>query len=369
MDFDAAILKNEEKIPFALRSLYARCGYAQFKMSKFEEYELYLNNKDFLISSDIITFTDTNGRLMALKPDVTLSIVRSSRPAPGQVQKVYYDENVYRISKSSRSFREIRQVGLECIGAVDDYCIGEVLGLACRSLRLISPVSRLNLSHLGIVGGMLDALGLPGSARGRALKCIGEKNLHELEALCRDNGAGEEEIARAKRLLLCGGAPEEALPALRELGCDAEAVSQLETLTALLRADGAEGQICIDFSVLGDMNYYNGIAFQGYVPGVPASVISGGQYDKLLARMGKRGGAIGFACYLDQLERLHADERRPDVDTVLLYGADEDPLRVAEAVRRLQEEGCSVSAQKTLPEKRSWRQALVLTESGVEPLA
>ena len=133
MDFDTAILKNEERITFALRSLYARFGYVQYKMSKFEEYELYMNNKDFLISSDIISFTDTNGRLMALKPDVTLSIVRASRPGPGLVQKVYYDENVYRISKSSRSFREIRQVGLECIGDVDDYCIGEVLTLACGS--------------------------------------------------------------------------------------------------------------------------------------------------------------------------------------------------------------------------------------------
>ena len=139
MDFDTAILKNEERITFALRSLYARFGYVQYKMSKFEEYELYMNNKDFLISSDIISFTDTNGRLMALKPDVTLSIVRASRPGPGLVQKVYYDENVYRISKSSRSFREIRQVGLECIGDVDDYCIGEVLTLACESLRMIWP--------------------------------------------------------------------------------------------------------------------------------------------------------------------------------------------------------------------------------------
>ena len=369
MDFDAAILKNEEKITFALRSLYARCGYAQFKMSKFEEYELYLNNKEFLISSDIITFTDTNGRLMALKPDVTLSIVRASRPGPGETQKVYYDENVYRISKSSRSFREIRQVGLECIGAVDDYCIGEVLGLACRSLRLISPVSRLNLSHLGIVGDMLDALGLTGGARARALKCIGEKNLHELEALCRETGAGEEAVSRMKRLLLCSGAPAETLPALRELGCRAETVSQLETLTALLTADGAADQICIDFSVLGDMNYYNGIAFQGYVPGVPASVISGGQYDKLLGRMGKKGGAIGFACYLDQLERLDPGERRADVDTVLLYDEGADPLHVAEAVRKLQAEGRSVSAQKALPERCTYRRALVLTESGVKPLA
>jgi ATP phosphoribosyltransferase regulatory subunit len=52
------------------------------------------------------------------------------------------------------------------------------------------------------------------------------------------------------------------------------------------------------------MRYYNGIVFQGYVPGVPSCVLSGGSYDRLLKRMGKKGRGIGFACYLDKLERL-----------------------------------------------------------------
>ena len=56
MNFDEGILKNEEKISFAPRALYQRHGYAQYRMSRFEEYELYVNNKDFLISSDVITF-------------------------------------------------------------------------------------------------------------------------------------------------------------------------------------------------------------------------------------------------------------------------------------------------------------------------
>ena len=94
MTIDTAILTNEEKISFALRSLYDRRGYAPYRMSKFEEYELYMKNKDFLRSPQVITFTDTNGKLMALKPDVTLSIVRAWRPVPGAVQKLYYDENV-----------------------------------------------------------------------------------------------------------------------------------------------------------------------------------------------------------------------------------------------------------------------------------
>ena len=104
-------MKYEERIVFALRELYRRFGYIQYKMRKFEEYDLYARNKDFLISDNIITFTDVSGKLMALKPDVTLSIVRSGRDGDG-VQKVYYNENVYRVSAAAQGFREIMQSGI-----------------------------------------------------------------------------------------------------------------------------------------------------------------------------------------------------------------------------------------------------------------
>ena len=300
MTIDSDILKNEEKISFALRSLYHRKGYAPYRMGKFEDYELYVKNKDFLPTSELISFTDTNGRLKALKPDVTLSIVRSARPEAGKVQKLYYDENVYRVSESSRCFKEIRQAGLECIGDVNADLIAEVLDLARESLRLISDGSVLSVSHLGIVGGVLDALGLEPDARRQALGFIAGKNLHELGALLRENGAEKEEAERLLTLTACSGTPSEVFGRLRALACPQQALAELERLLAKLGEDGLR----LDFSILGDMRYYNGIAFQGYVPGVPSGVLSGGQYDRLLHRMGKTGGAIGFACYLDKLERL-----------------------------------------------------------------
>ena len=79
MKIENKLLKSDEKVVLELRSLYEKYGYAQYKMSKFEEYDLYVRNKDFLVSDNIITFTDTNGKLMALKPDVTLSIIKSSK--------------------------------------------------------------------------------------------------------------------------------------------------------------------------------------------------------------------------------------------------------------------------------------------------
>ena len=100
-------LRREEQAVFALRGLYETYGYAPYKMSKFEEYDLYVRNKEFLISDGVITFTDTDGKLMALKPDVTLSIIKNSRDEAGCVQKVYYNENVYRVSEDAHCFKEI----------------------------------------------------------------------------------------------------------------------------------------------------------------------------------------------------------------------------------------------------------------------
>lgn len=118
MNIDSNSLKYDERAIFVLRSLYSKYGYSYYKMSKFEEYDLYVRNKDFLVSDSVITFTDTNGRLMALKPDVTLSIIRHIKDEPGVVQKLFYNENVYRVSQKTRTFKEIMQVGLECVGAM-----------------------------------------------------------------------------------------------------------------------------------------------------------------------------------------------------------------------------------------------------------
>ncbi|MDR0489775.1 MAG: ATP phosphoribosyltransferase regulatory subunit, partial [Oscillospiraceae bacterium] len=74
--FSVDILRYDEQAIMSLRSLYRQFGYTQYRMSRFEEYGLYAKNKAFLASGDIITFTGAGGKLMALRPDVTLSIVK-----------------------------------------------------------------------------------------------------------------------------------------------------------------------------------------------------------------------------------------------------------------------------------------------------
>ncbi len=306
MNINDSILTNEEKIIFTLRALYDRCGYSLYKMSKFEPYDLYVRNKDFLISDQVITFTDVNGKLMALKPDVTLSIIKNSKDAPGEVQKLYYNENVYRVAGAGRNYREIMQVGLECIGDIDNACVSQVVSLALQSLRAISAKSVLDLSHPGIVSAVVEGLDEP--VKAALLKCVGEKNRHELALLCQQNGVDAPTAALLEELIGCYGAPQEVMARLRQLPLPVAGVAAVEELKQLLVALGSVENLRIDLSTVSNTKYYNGITFKGFIDGVPESVLSGGRYDRLLRRMGKNSGAIGFAVYLDALERFVIEE-------------------------------------------------------------
>ncbi|MBO5327160.1 MAG: ATP phosphoribosyltransferase regulatory subunit [Clostridia bacterium] len=370
MSIEESVLKNDERILFRLRALYRAHGYTQYKMSKFEEYDLYARNKDFLVSDNVITFTDTNGKLMALKPDVTLSIIKNSKDGAG-VRKVYYSENVYRVSGTSRAYREIMQTGLECVGEIDDYAITEVLMLAASSLARISPDYVLDISHLDIVSAVIDDLNVDGEARKALLAAVGEKNLHEIAELAQKAGAPAEKTEVLRRLVMLQGAPSTVIPTLQKLlqGKRAlDAVNRLSRIVTALCKSGCGEKLRIDFSVINDMSYYNGIVFKGFVNGVPTGVLSGGQYDRLMRKMGKKSDAIGFAVYLDQLERLYEDGAKFDVDAVLLYDKDTDLDTLMQTVEGLTATGESVTAQRAIPEKMRYKRLLRLTESGVKVL-
>lgn len=349
-------LKYDEQAVFLLRSLYSKYGYKQYKMRKFEENDLYVRNKDFLISDSVITFTDTNGKLMALKPDVTLSIVKNTKDSDGSVQKVYYDENVYRVSKGTHSYKEIKQAGLECIGDVDTYCVCEVLSLAVKSLMTISESCVVDVSDLAILFALYDYIGLSYETRKRMTSLISDKNTHEMKRLCEDMSVSEESTALLEELISYNGTPDEILPRLKamaeRIGAQAE-FSEFESVVSSLDEE-LQSKLRIDFSVVSDINYYNGIVFKGFIDKIPDSVLSGGRYDSLMQSMSRKSKAIGFAVYIDMLERFNIKEREFDYAAVLLYSENDSISTVKNAAQRLiNEYGCVFTAKK-LPEKATY---------------
>ena len=304
MNISELSLSLNERVIFSLRELYRNAGYLQYKMSKFEEYDLYARNKDFLISDSVITFTDTNGKLMALKPDVTLSIIKHIKEQEG-VQKLFYNENVYRISKDNDSFKEIMQVGLECVGNIEDSNISEVITLAAKSLKSISESCVLDVSHLGLLSSVIEGLDISKRETDELIKCVNEKNIAGLKNLNLPDSAYKAISALASA---CGKADEviENLKSKLSGLCDTTPLDELYNVISDIKDKSVLDIIRVDFSVVSDINYYNGIVFKGFIDGVPSAVLSGGQYDKLMKKMKRKSGAIGFAVYLDMLD-LAAD--------------------------------------------------------------
>ena len=307
MEFSLANLQPKERASFALRALYEAAGCRKYHMGRFEEYGLYQANRSFLSSEQVITFTDLDGRLLALKPDVTLSIAKTAQPAPGETLRYYYHENVYRPSAESHTFKEISQMGLEMLGAVGEAQVQQAVCLAARSLDALGADWVLEVSHMGYLFGLFDALGVPDAARAKLLEKLREKNAHELRA-----AAGAAGLADAAAdilcsvLSLCGSYADTLAKAAALCRNDAmrAAVAELEALAVPLEKAG--GVIRLDMTLAGEMEYYNGLVFQGYLKTLPRPLLKGGRYDLLMQKFTPGAGAIGFAVYLDELDRLSA---------------------------------------------------------------
>lgn len=335
-----------------LGKLYESAGYRKFKMRKFEEYSLYLENKSFLGSESVITFNDPSGKLMALKPDVTLSIVKNARADSKSSEKVYYRENVYRLDRGSREFWEIDQMGLEFIGEIDFVQTAEILLLALRSLSAIDSSFVFALSHMGFIEGVLDAIAPSDEeARERILSCVRSKNAHDLNGVCKEFGLDGEKIEALKRVV---SAPIDfcaALAAAESAVWNEEtesAVNELKRIYGALSETPYKDKIRLDFSILNDIDYYNGAIFQGYAASCSKIVLSGGRYDRLLEKFEKRVGAMGFAIYLNEIE-ARAARGDFDADVLILY-KDGNSLLALKRAETLRESGVSVLIAKERPE-------------------
>ena len=356
MQLKSEYMRTEEKVIFALRELYTKYGYAQFKMSKFEEYDLYVKNKDFLVSDGVITFNDTNGKLLALKPDVTLSIIKNSSDCETGVQKLYYNENVYRVSKNTHSFKEIMQTGLECIGNIDTYNVCEVLLLAANSLNAISSDYILDISHMGLISSVLD--GIKDDTKNLILKYISEKNTHDIVSLCEKEGIDSKVIID---LININGTAKEITQMLTSVNfpeISKDALSEIKDIAGVLESLPEGNNIRFDFSIINDMNYYSGIVFKGYINGIPTGILSGGRYDLLMTKMGKCCGAVGFAVYLDFLERYMEEIKEYDTDILLLYNETDSLCEVLKTVSSLTAQGNRVLAEKTIPDGLKYKTLL-----------
>lgn len=363
-------LYNDEITVLKLRRLYENHGFKKFRMGKFESYDFYAGNKDFLVGNRIITFTDLNGKLMALKPDVTLSIVKNADEPSNGRQKLYYTENVYRESKDVHEFREIFQVGLEVLGDIDLFETVEIISLAIKSLTEIDKDAVLEISHIGYTEGLIDCISSDESVKKELHRLLLSKNPHDLIKLAEDNSLPKNPVNTAVEIMKPVTANEETILTAEEHALNVkmqEAVTEIKSIYACLKKLGLENHVKIDLSAAGDPGYYNGILMQGYVHGIPRNILSGGRYDMLMSKMGKKGAhAMGFAIYFDALDRgLHKKEKQ-NTDAYILYGGDSDIDTLISLAKSLDGQNVSYTAVTSLPEGLTGAKVYIISGGNVK---
>ncbi|MGN1389887.1 MAG: ATP phosphoribosyltransferase regulatory subunit [Bulleidia sp.] len=316
-----------------LNALFEASGYRKFRMSKFEEYDLYAENRDFLKSSQIITFTDLDGSLLALKPDITLSIIKNNR---GQDEKVYYNEMVYR--PKNHHYREIPQTGIECIGTIHPYEEAEVISLAAKALACITDTYALQISDAAYLPFLLKQAEVPEYLGEELEAAIRAKNIGAIRELHLPSDITEKLCAFTElHSSLTDGIAE-----AEQIAGASEITRHLKQLSGILNAFGVLDHCYLDFSLVNSMDYYNGVIFQGLVPEVPSAILSGGRYDRLPEKMGRHVGAIGFAVDMDAVENAYSDKPAEHRRIRICYSEHDDLEKLAAAVTVLQKKGYQV---------------------------
>ena len=282
-------------------------------------------------------FFDREGRILALRPELTMPIARlvSTRMRGADLPlRLCYSADVYR--NTTVRHREFRQVGVELIGSDQELADAEVIALAVQSIAALGLENyQFNLGHMGIFSGLMLEAGVDAGLQAKLEEALARKDMVGVESWVRQSELpdhvqelllrfphfhGGEEIL--DEVLLCS-----ERPAIRE------AVESLRRIYRYLDDFGVQANVSLDLGILRGFSYYTGAVFEGYVPGMGFPVVEGGRYDTLYADFGVPQPATGFAIHLGNLlEKFPL----PPVEgaEILVYGSnDKQVIHQCQALR------------------------------------
>ena len=285
-------------------------GFAEVITPALEFYDVFSPENHGIPQENMYKLVDMKGRLMAVKPDLTMPIARlactrlKDHPLP---LRLFYNQNAYRINPANSGHSdEVDQIGIEVIGAHNRRTDFETLVLAIQSMESCGIKNyRIEIGHIGIFNALTSRLKLSFRQKEQLRELIMSKNYPGLNDEM-DRMKDMQTAEALKRLpSLFGG--EEVLDELKTLVEDEaidEVVVYLRSILKDLHELGVDQHVSLDLGIVGRNEYYTGIVFQGYIEGVGDTVLTGGRYDTLLSDYGMDLPAIGFGIDVDALARV-----------------------------------------------------------------
>jgi ATP phosphoribosyltransferase regulatory subunit len=165
----------------------------------------------------------------------------------------------------------------------------------------------VTLGHVAVFNALADAAGIDPAARPALRDRVDAKDSSGVAAALAGSGAPP---AVAEALIgltsLAGDVAvlDRAALAVRAVPAAAAAVDELRGLVDALVAAGLGARIALDLGEVRALDYYTGLVFRIFAPGLGFELGSGGRYDGLLARFGRPLPAVGFMLGLDRIALL-----------------------------------------------------------------
>ncbi|MBQ8731938.1 MAG: ATP phosphoribosyltransferase regulatory subunit [Oscillospiraceae bacterium] len=371
-----ALRKTEQK----LSQLFSSYGYREVQTPGLEFFDLFSNGARALPQEEMYKLTDLKGRLLVLRPDSTAPIARMvSGKLKGAALplRLYYNQTVFRSNPSLKGKSdELRQMGIELVGAAEGIADLEILTTAAEALGISGAGDfRIEIGHVGFFKAIIARLGISEEEQNEIRSLIESKSYAALGDLL----AGMEQTPYTdalKRLpRLFGG--EEVFAGAAELAalCDelSEVLESLRNLYNGLCQLGFGDRIIIDLGLVGRMDYYTSFVFRGYISDCGDAVLSGGRYDTLYGEFGLEYPAVGFGVALDLLVKSIPQEEVP-IAEVLIVAEKGQEIAAIRLHQRLSEEGkrveistfSEIAAAKVYAENQGIEEIIFLQEEGAE---
>lgn len=287
-------------------------SYEEITTPTVDYYSLFEHGMGSAEADRAFRFTDADGRLLALRPDVTSAAARAAATLLAERERplrLCYAAPVFRQQPQSHAEwrRESTQIGCELIGANTRVADLEVLAIASEFLcRLgLDGNYAITLNDVGIFNGVAASLGLDPTSLEKMRQLIDVRNAAELEGFLTPYTSTGEAEAFAQLMQLSG--KRESLDLARRVISNEQSwagLDRLESLWNVIDSLGLSNCFEIDLGDVARLDYYTGLTFKVYVNGAGYRIGSGGRYDGLTASFGKAEPAVGFVVDLDALTDL-----------------------------------------------------------------
>ena len=253
---------------------------------------------------NLFKIIDQKNRTLALHHEMTTPIARlavsrlKDSPMP---LKLSYNTSVFRFRQNQPQRQcEFYQAGVELLGVSNAVADAEIIALAAQSLQTAGLKEfKICLGQVEFAGGLMEQLNLPVDAQVKVKAAIERHDMVELEKIVSELHDAEILMEVPK---LHGGV--EILRLADKLIDNKKsylALNNLAEIYNLVESYGVADKIIFDLGIIRDFEYYTGMVFEAYAPGVGYSLAGGGRYDHMLKDFGVACPATGFALGIERI--------------------------------------------------------------------